>query len=152
MLRPAVSHSGGEKPAISRPNQSTESVSQTDGNTGSFQIKSNSNSASTNSVTESATTYKEKQIHVSVPDNNTKNHSNTPLVAVIGISETQEQGNGTSIIVDKKVLNIQFLARYHPPNPNPIAALTPGISYPNIFATMYIVPISRVNLMLFDIS
>jgi len=40
VLRPAVSYSGGEKPAISRPNQATETVSQTDGNTGSFQAKS----------------------------------------------------------------------------------------------------------------
>ena len=95
MLRPAVSHSGGEKPAVSRPNQSAESVSQRDGNTGSYQVKSNSNSASTNSVTESATTYKETQIHVSVPDNNTKNRPNA--VIYLRVSSKKQADEGYSI-------------------------------------------------------
>ena len=55
MLRPSVPHLGGEITSVSRPNQSAETVSQTDGNTGAFQAKPNSNSASTISVTESAT-------------------------------------------------------------------------------------------------
>jgi len=40
VLRPAVSHLGGEKTSVSRQNSTVETVSQTDGNTGSFQAKS----------------------------------------------------------------------------------------------------------------
>jgi len=93
--RPAVSHSGGEKPAISRLNKSTESVSQKDENTGSFQVKSNSNSASTISVTESATTYKEREIHVGVSDNNTKNRPNA--VIYLRVSSKKQADEGYSI-------------------------------------------------------
>ena len=92
MLRPAVSYSGGEKPAISRPNQATETVSQTDGNTGSFQVKSNSNSASTNSVTESATTYKEKQIHVGVSDNNSEDQPKAVIYIRVSSKRQAEEG------------------------------------------------------------
>ena len=95
MLRPAVPHSGGEKPAISRPNQSTESVSQTDGNTEPLQAKFNSNSASIISVTESATTYKEKQIHVGVSDNNTKNRPSA--VIYLRVSSKKQADEGYSI-------------------------------------------------------
>ena len=95
MLRPAVPHPGGEITTVSRPNQSAEPVSKRDGNTGSFQVKSNSNSASTNSVTESATTYKEKQIHVSVSDNNTENRPNA--VIYLRVSSKKQADEGYSI-------------------------------------------------------
>jgi len=92
VLRPAVSYSGGEKPAISRPNQATESVSRTDGNTGSFQAKSNSNSASTNSVTGSATTYKEEQINVDVSDNNTEDQPKAVIYIRVSSKRQAEEG------------------------------------------------------------
>jgi len=95
VLRPAVPHLGGKITSVSRPNQATETVSQMDGNTGSFQVKSNSNSASTNSVTESATTYKEKQIHVSVSDNNTENRPNA--VIYLRVSSKKQADEGYSI-------------------------------------------------------
>ena len=95
MLRPAVSYSGGEKSAISRPNQPTESASQTDRNTGSFQVKSNRNSASTNSVTESATTYKEKQIHVGVSENKPEDPPNA--VIYLRVSSKKQADEGYSI-------------------------------------------------------
>ena len=92
MLRPAVPHSGGEKSAISRPNQSTESVSQTDGNTGSFQVKSNSNSASTISVTESATTYKEKQTNVGMSENKTDDRPKAVIYIRVSSKRQAEEG------------------------------------------------------------
>ena len=95
MLRPAVSYSGGEKFAISRPNQSTESVSQTDGNTGSFRAKFNSNSASLISVTESATTYKEKVIHVGVSEN--KHEYRPNAVIYLRVSSKKQADEGYSL-------------------------------------------------------
>ena len=95
MLRPAVSYSGGEKFAISRPNQSTESVSQTDGNTGSLRAKFNSNSASLISVTESATTYKEKVIHVGVSKNKPEDRPNA--VIYVRVSSKKQADEGYSI-------------------------------------------------------
>ena len=95
MLRPAVPHLGGKITSISRPNQATETVSRGGGNTGSFQVKSNSNSASINSVTESATTYKEKQIHVSVSDSNTENRPNA--VIYLRVSSKKQADEGYSI-------------------------------------------------------
>jgi len=37
VLRPAVSHLGGENAPVSEQNPTADTVSQTDGNTGSFQ-------------------------------------------------------------------------------------------------------------------
>ena len=87
MLRPAVPHLGGEKTPVSSHILTDDTVSISDENTGSFQVKSNSNSvpnfllpnqaeigrkSSQFSVTGSVTTYKEKQKHVGVSENNTE--------------------------------------------------------------------------------
>jgi len=44
VLRPAVSHLGVKNTPVSGQNPTVETVSQMDGNTGSFQAKFNSNS------------------------------------------------------------------------------------------------------------
>ncbi len=63
-----------------------------DGNTGSFHLKSNSNSASTNSVTESATTYKEEQINVGVSDNNTEDQPKAVIYIRVSSKRQSEEG------------------------------------------------------------
>lgn len=92
MLRPAVPHLGGEITSVSRQNSTAETVSQTDRNTGSFQAKSDSNSASTNSVTESATTYKEEQINVGVSDNNTEDQQKAVIYIRVSSKRQAEEG------------------------------------------------------------
>ena len=70
-------------------------MSQTAGNTGSFRAKFNSNSASTISVTESATTYKEKVIHVGVSENKPEDRPNA--VIYLRVSSKKQADEGYSI-------------------------------------------------------
>ena len=95
MLRPAVPHSGGENAPVSGQNPTAGTVSLIDGNTGSNQSNLNRNSASRNSVTGSATRYKEKVSNVGMSEK--QNEDLPKAVIYVRVSKKKQAEEGYSV-------------------------------------------------------